>query len=343
MIAADIASTININQGFVNTIQSLWRYYDGIGRLERVTSRIGILETSSTANEVKFDYDQYGQIATFFQDHSGPVNTQVGGSPRVIYTYNYPSYGNHPGLRLISTTYPSGFVIQENYSTTSDDRLNRLSGRSNAGLTFFTNDYLGLNRVLTRHHPSPQIDIKITIDRFKRNQTLKATYTPYTYDHNYFEYKYNDNSQIIVKEEKTNPTLGFSETGDYNSLSMLIDFKLGSYSGGSIPNPNYRMFWLGTSPPSLDHSGNWRNFYEVINGTPYFNDRTVNISNEVTAWNNGAGSNEAYTYDQNGNVKSKTTLSYNYKYDAWNRLVQVVAGFYVLSNLWLQWIESENY
>ncbi|MBI4607305.1 MAG: RHS repeat-associated core domain-containing protein [Planctomycetes bacterium] len=312
-LASDVVSTLA--PGFDGAVCSIWRTYDGIGRIQKVTSRNGTSATSLAVNGVLLVYEKYGLVKDMHQDAFAEATTS---SLKVSYAYSYPYGGQAPGLRLSSTTYPSGLVVTENYTAGSTDHyLNRPTGRSHyGGPNLFSNEYLGLGRVLTRHHPQPQVDWKVTLDRFQRTATLKATYVPYSYDHNSYEYGYNPASQVTYRKEFT--TTGQSEEALYNGLEMLNHFKRGAHNpDGTVPNPTYFQAWTQTSPPALDHSGNWRSL-TTFYGSITVNTQVFNKSNEITS--RDADPTFA-TYDANGNMLTAWNLQYIY--DAWNRLVEV--------------------
>ena len=68
--------------------------------------------SGSLINEVQFAYNDFGQLITDYQSHSGAVNT--GSTPKVQYGY---ANGSANTIRPTSLTYPNGRVISYDYST----------------------------------------------------------------------------------------------------------------------------------------------------------------------------------------------------------------------------------
>src|SRR5206468_9783399 len=66
----------------------------------------------SVVNDVQFAYNNFGQLITEYQAHSGAVNTST--SPKVQYAYADGS-ANH--VRRTSITYPDGRVTTLDYGT----------------------------------------------------------------------------------------------------------------------------------------------------------------------------------------------------------------------------------
>jgi RHS repeat-associated protein len=316
-LESDVVETLQ--SPFDGTVRSIWRTYDTVGRLETVTSRAG---DSTPVNGVKVTYDKYWQVKKINQEINGAASDL---SKAVTYTYNYPVQGGLPGLRLSSTSYPSGVVITEDYNSSSSDHyLSRTTGRTQfGGSTLFNNSYLGLDTVVKKNHPVPQINWEVSLDRFARVQNLTVMYIPYTYYHNSYQYGHTYNSQFAHRMEYT--TSGQSEQATYNGLSMIKEFKRGVHAGGgSIPSPTYSMAWNSTLPAGPDHSGNWR-VYQVLSETILPYTRTFNKSNELLSIQPPGGGNPiSLSYDANGNAS--TYGSFQYTYDAWNRLVEVKSG-----------------
>jgi hypothetical protein len=117
------------------------------------------LDTGGTTvvNQVQRAFNGYGQATQEWQSHAGAVNTST--TPSVQYGYGALGSGDHNSnqSRLTSITYPNGRVLTYNYSPGLADAISRLSSISDTGATLESYSYLGLDTVVKRAHPQPNV------------------------------------------------------------------------------------------------------------------------------------------------------------------------------------------
>ncbi|HEY8747733.1 MAG TPA: hypothetical protein VIM11_07155, partial [Tepidisphaeraceae bacterium] len=103
---------------------------------------------STVVSQVQEDYNNFGQLTTQYQEHSGTVNT--GSSLKVQYAY--ASGTNYS--RLSSMTYPNGRVLDYVYNSGIDANVSRVSqlnddaGTGAGSVEAYT--YLGLDTIVQR-------------------------------------------------------------------------------------------------------------------------------------------------------------------------------------------------
>jgi hypothetical protein len=112
-----------VGSGIDNAVLRLSRTYEVRGLLEKATSYDNaIVGSGNIVNEVQFSYNDFGQLESDYQSHSGAVNT--GTTPKVNYAYANGS-ANH--IRRTKITYPNGRVLHLGYNTGDDANLSRVS------------------------------------------------------------------------------------------------------------------------------------------------------------------------------------------------------------------------
>lgn len=102
----------------------------------------------------------------------------------------------------------------------------------------------------------------------------------------------------------------------YDGVYRLTSYDEGTLNGGktAITSPDYYQDW------TLDGLGNWDEFYDNT-GTPEYRQHT---STNETEYRGASAPTQAanHTYDDNGNLTDDGT--YEYEYDALNRLIKVL-------------------
>jgi RHS repeat-associated protein len=265
-----------------------------------------------SANQVEDLYNGLGQLITEYQSHNGVVNTST--TPSVQYAYSFVTTSGGPNhSRLVSMTYPNGRVLNYNYNSGVDDRISRVSSISDSTGTLEAYSYLGLNTVVTRSHPQTGINQTYVIpggnadggdqytglDRFSRvveERWLNPNTNTVTDD---FLYTYDRDGNRLTSSNALDSAL--SQQFTYDNLNQLATFTQGSH----------------TESWSLDAVGNWLSFTD--NGSTQT--RSFNNQNQLTSLSGAT----TPTYDANGNTLTDDNGT-RYSYDAWNRIVQVVAG-----------------
>jgi RHS repeat-associated protein len=266
----------------------------------------------SIVSQVQQVYNGLGQLITEYQAVAGPVFTSS--TPSVQYAYSFVTTSGGPNhSRLVSMTYPNGRVLNYNYNSGVDDRISRLSSISDSSATLEAYSYLGLNTVVTRSHPQSGINQTYVIpggnpdggdqytglDRFGRvveEKWLNPNTNTVTDD---FLYTYDRDGNRLTSSNALDSAL--SQQFSYDNLNQLATFTQGSH----------------TESWSLDAVGNWLSFTD--NGSTQT--RSFNNQNQLTSLSGAT----TPTYDANGNTLTDDNGT-RYSYDAWNRIVQVVAG-----------------
>ncbi len=269
-------------------------------------------------------YNGLDQLTGEYQSHSGAV--VQGSTPEVQYAYNEMSNGEN-NSRLVSMTYPNGYVLNYNYSSGLNDSISRLSSLSDSSGTVESYLYLGLNTVVERDHPQTGINLSYLkqsgdtqyngdggdqytgLDRFGRviDQFWINASNGTTVDR--YQYGYDPDSEVLYRQNLVDAAM--SELYSYDKLGQLSSFQRGTLNAsknGISGTPSRSQSW---TPDALG------NFTTVTtNGTAQ--SRTANQQNEYTSIS-GSGT---VSYDANGNTTADGTGN-TYVYDAWNRLVSV--------------------
>jgi RHS repeat-associated protein len=246
--------------------------------------------------------------------------------------------GGANNSRLTSMTYPNGKVLNYNYGTAGglNDTISRLDSLSDSSGTLEQYTYLGLDTVVKRAHPQPGVDLTYIkqsgesngdasdqytgLDRFGRVVDQRWINTGTNTATDRFQYGYDRDSNALYRNNLVNTAFGelyhASGAGNgYDGLNQLSGFLRGVLSASqqngpldTITSPSSTESW---SPDAL---GNFSSI--TTNGNTQT--RTANQQNEITSISGAT----TPTYDTNGNLTTDE-LGQTYKYDAWNRLVQV--------------------
>src|SRR5262249_53930134 len=114
--------------------------------------------TPAVVNQVRRDYNGLGQLAIEYQEHAGAVN--VATSAWVGYTYSFdPAAGGANHSPRTYLTHPNGRLLGSSYATGLDDTLSRLTSIVDGATTLEGYTYLGLDTVVKRAHPEPNVDL----------------------------------------------------------------------------------------------------------------------------------------------------------------------------------------
>ena len=302
---------------------------------------------SAVVNQVQFTYNDFGQLTTDYQAHSGAVNTST--TPKVQYGY---ANGSANTIRPTTLTYPNGRVLTYDYGSTDSmaDALSRIESIvdddvSSTHLADYS--YLGLSTFVQTDYTEPDVeytlvgtaggndpdtgDIYRGLDRFGR---IKDSYW-YGYgssaDVDRIKYGYDRTGNRLWRENEVARSLGkyFDEKYLYDEIQRLKDMERGELTSGesAITNLQFAQCW------GLDETGNWSNFREDDDGNGAWNlnqNRTANKVNEITDVTESTGPSWVTpAYSAAGNMTTvpkpaDPTTSFTATYDAWNRLVKLV-------------------
>ncbi len=319
-VVSDAVTTLGT--GVDGSVRRIETAYSTTGTVLSVTSYSAV-SGGSIVNQVLRDYNGLGQLITEWQSHSGAVVTST--TPKIQYAYSFNASGTTNQSRLTSITYPSGYVLTYNYSSGLNNAISRLSSLSDSTGTVESYDYLGLDTVVRRAHPQPNVDLSYVklaaeavgdagdqytgLDRFGRvvdQRWLNPTTGTAT---DRFQYGYDSVGNTTYRDNLINSTFG--ELYTYDGLNQIASFARGTLNGtktGITGTASRTQGW------DYDAVGNFDSV--ATNGTSQT--RTVNKQNEITS----ISGTTTPTYDANGNMTGDEAGK-QFVYDAWNRLVVV--------------------
>jgi len=295
----------------VTTVGS--RVDDSVLRLEWAYEVRGMLQTAtsydaassgSAVNQVQWAYNDFGQLTTSYQEHSGTVNT--GTTPAVQYGY---ADGSANTIRPTSLTYPDSRSLTYSYGTAggTDDKASRVAGIVESSTTLAGYAYLGLGSVVEVDYTQPNVQYDLIgstpyagLDRF--NRIIDSRWKGASSDLDRIEYGYDRVGNRTYREVLTDSTNSFDELYSNDGLYRLDDLKRGQLNTGhtGMTSTDFEQFW------SLDETGNWATFQQDDNGNGTWDlvqDRTSNKVNEITLIDNTTG--DAWgspAYDPAGNM-----------------------------------------
>ncbi len=335
--------------GVDGAIRRIESAFEVRGMLVRLTSWNGeTVGSGSVVNEVTFVFNDFAQLKTEYQAHSGAVNTST--TPKVQYGY---ASGSANTIRPTTMTYPDGRVLTYDYDSSggNNDAASRVESLvdDDAGSTHLADySYLGLGTFVEVGYAEPDVkytlvgtaggndpdtgDIYRVLDRFGR---VKDSYW-YNYgassDTDRIKYGYDRSGSRLWRENTvaTAPSKYFDELYGYDRVDRLQDMERGRLAAlkDSISSLQFAQDW------SLDATGNWRQFREDDDGTGWDLDqiRTANQVNEITDMSETTGPSWVTpVYNRAGNMTTipkpaDPTTSFAATYDAWNQLVGITSG-----------------
>ena len=330
--------------------------YDSLSRLFTATS-FNATSAGTIVNQVRHTFDGWGNTLKREDSHVGAV--VVGTTPSVQTSF---ADGGASGLakyvRKVSTTYPNGRVVFQNYPAagTVGDRLSRVDNLANdaAGTVQFAQySYIGTRTVLDVTHPLVTNGLVYRQgpdnapggwDRFDRQIMTKWRNTANTVTHDQYTYTYDRVGNRLTRQRgsTTAPPAPVDEFYTYDGLDRLTKQNRGALVSGTIADAsaNFSQKWT-----ALESLGNWRQLQVAPTGAnsyTFVQNRSHNGANEIDTDNNDANAAGASisgsgggdwidpTYDKSGNMKSgpipgTETSRHWYTYDGWNRLAKVQA------------------
>ncbi len=350
--------------GVDSVIMSIGRTYDTLGRLVKITSYDedytdpdNVLENDAV-NEVQYDYDDWGMLATEWQEHGGAVNDDTEGgtdSPCVKYFFDTAVTSNvlDNGLRPTRIDYPNTRRVNYTYGTSGSiaqalSRVDSIHDNVNQDATLddphTTYRYLGAATIVGVQHPLAEdgndtdIGLELTydvdeslyagLDRFGRItkmlwQTMEVT--PVELD--VFGYAYDAGGSRTYREYGLAGGASFDELYDNDDLDRLTNMQRGEVDTSGTPSISNRDY---EEDFTLDQVGNWATYKsrdtEIDDNWDLDQARTSNKVNEITVFTGGDWIEP--TYDDAGNMTewpapNSVTTRFWTVYDAWNRAVEV--------------------
>ncbi|QGQ25646.1 hypothetical protein F1728_24495 [Gimesia benthica] len=305
--------------------------------------------SGAIVNEVKFAYNDFGQLITDYQSHSGAVNTST--TPKVQYEF---ANGSDNTIRPTTLTYPDGRILTYNYGASDkiDNAISRVAAlvdndMSSTHLTDYS--YFGLRNFVEVDYTEPDVEYTLigtaggndpdTGDIYRGLDRFGRVKDSYWYDYSSsseverIQYGYDRVGSRTYRKNVVADTLSkkFDELYNYDGINRLKDIDRGKLNSlkDAITDLQFAECW------SLDQTGNWSNYRQddTGNGTWDLNQsRTNNKVNEITDITESAGPSWVTpAYNKAGNMISMPkpadpTTSFSATYDAWNRVVRIVEG-----------------
>ena len=323
-----------LDADFDGAVRRITTAYDNLGRRSTITQYDNAtVGSGSVVDEVKYTYEDWGNVSKFEQDH----DSAVGGTLLydVDYTYTKATTGRNtirrPGMDL-----PDGTTVAYVCSGASD-RHDAEAARVTSILisltTYATYAYNGTGSLVGIDYP--EVDVMQhrygstsgsypDLDRFNRVTSSRWTKDLAT-DVDFYDVDvtYDRSSNITLTEDNVHE--GFDVDYTIDDLDRLTQAEEGTWGGSSITTTYRDEQW------TLDQVGNWDVYKLDLTGDGDFvdtdelnDDRTHNVVNELTARDTDDNGTDNYTltYDADGNLTDDGE-HHEYEYDAFGRLRKV--------------------
>ncbi len=323
-----------LGTGFDGAVRRIGTSYDSLGRTDRVT-QYDAASSGTVLDEVKYSYDDWGNLAKFEQDRNSTVG--AGGSVddyEVAYTWEKATTGRNM-LRRATLVLPTRTLTYKYRSRDGlhDLEASRVTDVLDGATALMVYSYNGVASVVGTDYSQPNVmSMQMSgtwndfpdLDRWGRVTTSKWTKDLST-DVNFYhvDLTYDYGSNITSAEDQVH--VGFDVKYAMDDVDRLVDAEEGTLSAGSITSRTRHQTW------TLSHTGNWDEEKLDLDGDDNWNEtdehddcRTHNAVNELTARNTDCdGGNEfALTYDPAGNMTDDGE-HYEYEWDAFYRLRKV--------------------
>ena len=279
--------------------------------------------TDESGHQMGFVYDALGRLMqktypdnstdSYTYDEVGNMLTADNADAEIVFTYDdlgkmlsetmnglTTSYAYDTRNRKVTKTYPSGRTITEEYDLRQ--RLTGIKENANYVTTFAYNDNDFLTQRAYGNGTTTNFVYDVLNHLVQLTDNTSISNVQMTYD---------AVGNMLSKKDLLRPTK--SEAYTYDALNRLASFKQGEMTSGvEIPNPLKQVQY------NLDAVGN-RTTMTIDGVTTNY---TVNNMNAYTAIT--GGTNMTPQYDNNGNMMSDGTHTYQYNYN--NRLISVDNG-----------------
>ena len=142
-----------MGDGVDGAVQRIDTAYEVRGLVSGLTS-FNAPSGGTVVNDVRLDYNDFRQLVSDYQSHTGQVNPSS--TLKVQYAY---ADGSANVVRPVSMTYPNGRVIGFDYGTSGgmNDHLNRLQTIRDNGSALATYQYLGISKVVRKDLAQPSV------------------------------------------------------------------------------------------------------------------------------------------------------------------------------------------
>ena len=135
-----------LGTGVDDAVRRISRAYEVRGMVVKVTSYDNAtVGSGSIVNEVLSEFNDFAQLVTEYQSHSGVVDTDT--TPKLQYAY---ADGSKNRIRRVAMTYPDGRVTTYDYGSAGsmNDVLSRVSALKQGATVLARYTYLGLAEVV---------------------------------------------------------------------------------------------------------------------------------------------------------------------------------------------------
>ncbi len=331
-----------VGSGVDNEVRRIATRYTVRGQVETITSYDDpAVGTGTILNEVRYVYNPFGQLTADYQSHSGAVDMVT--TPKVAYTY---TDGSSSHIRPTQLVYPNGRLLRYEYSSGTDDALNRVSlladdASGAIGTHLAEYSYLGLGQFVQVTYPEPNLRYDLAhgpgddpyagLDRFDRIVDLVWRDQTQGVDVERIQHGYDRSGNRLWRETPVAAANGvhLDELYTYDGMNQLVAFDRGDLNAAKMglvaDTKSLAQQW------SLDATGNWSSFQEDADGDGTWGldqSRSHNSANEITQI---AGTSALVAHDGVGNTlriprPNNWREHFDLTYDAWNRLVRVLDG-----------------
>ncbi|GAA5120576.1 hypothetical protein JIN84_05765 [Luteolibacter yonseiensis] len=306
--------------GIDDLVTGISRGYSDQGQLAVVSShRVG-----GTVNQVRFEYNAWGQLAA---DRQSVIGSVISTTPSVTYGYRD---GTGNDIRPVSITHPSGRKINYRYGTAGglNEQLGRIGSLRVEGATvdLVSYQYVGLDRFIRTSYVEGGMELNYNFtggnsgdpyggwDRHGRTREMRWMKGSTQIDRH--AYTYDRAGQRLTQTNSPGGT-NESQAFVYDGLRQLKN----RIRGGTIRMEEF----------SYDPIGNWTGYDVWEDGVQTLDQSRVhNASNMLTQID---GSSALLAHDATGNltqcppdVGGSWSDSHQLKWDAWNRLAEVRDG-----------------
>lgn len=311
--------------------------YDARGQRDTVT-QYDAASGGNVVDQVKYVYDDWGNVIDFKQDRNSTVATTGGDEYSVSYSYAKATpTGGRPTVRGTGTTLPGSVTVTFNYASSSynlADVSSRVSGLNLSTTPVAAYEYLGEGHLVGTDLPQPAVSSRVysaattydNLDRFGRVSSNRwKVNTEHGRDFFRVDLAHDRNYNITLQRDLIQKD--YSATGDperfsakytMDGLDRLIEAKEGHWNGSTISIVSRAQEW------TLSQSGHWVDNEIDLDGdgtADIDESSTFNAANELTARTISSTTYDP-DYDAAGNLIDDGE-NYLYVYDAWGRLVAV--------------------
>ncbi|MEE8153797.1 MAG: hypothetical protein V3T53_02430 [Phycisphaerales bacterium] len=329
-----------LDADFDGAVRRISTTYNNRGQRELVTQYDNAtVGSGSVVDEVKFTYEDWGNVSKFEQDH----DSAIGGTLLYDIDYTYQHAGTSNGRNTIRRTgmdLPDGTTVTFNYTGIGsfDDNVSRVTKVQAGGTDLAVYDYLGVGQVVGIDYPEPDVFSNRylasnydALDNFNRVED-DIWYKDLATDVAFFDLDitYDRNSNTTLTED--NIHVGFDADYTIDNFNRLQKTEEGTWNGSTITSRTRQQLWEDSSANlALDQVGNWDQVRLDLNGdndfvdaNEYDDDRTHNDANELTGRDTDDNGTDDFTltYDAVGNLTDDAE-NYEYEYDPFGRMRKV--------------------